>query len=58
MRTETEYRIHLQSARTIYVKVDILNNNEKVVYPLETEVIDGNISIDAKIKLEDFVIWF
>jgi hypothetical protein len=41
-----EYKIHLQPIRVIYVKLDILNNNENIVYQLETEAIDGSINLD------------
>lgn len=43
-----EYKIHFQSIRNVHIKLDILNNQELIVYQLQTEAIDGNISLDGQ----------
>lgn len=48
MYTQQEYKVHFQSIRQKYVKIQILNSSDKVVDQIETDIIDGNINIDAQ----------
>lgn len=48
MWTQQDYELHLQCARELYVKVQLLDWNENVIYEIQGVCLDGSINIDAE----------